>query len=56
MFVYFRISLEKIFPAVIVIREELPRSPFCGANEFLKGLTGKTIIIDYALFKLQWNG
>lgn len=52
MFVYFRIFLEKIFLVVIVIREELLRFLFCGVNEFLKGLIGKIIIIDYALFKL----
>ena len=28
---------------------ELPKSPFCGANEFLKGVTEKTIIIDFTL-------
>ena len=38
-----------------MVRKELSGSPICVANEFLKGIIGKTIITDFVLFKLQWS-
>ena len=38
-----------------MVRNELSGYPICVANEFLKGIIGKTIIIDFVLFELQWG-
>lgn len=38
-----------------MVINELSGYPICVVNEFLKGIIGKTIIIDFVLFKLQWG-